>query len=417
MAAMHFCHVTTFYPPYSFGGDAIAVQRLCQALARRGHRVTVISDLDAYHALHRRPLPPVAEPDDGVEVIRLRSSLGTLSSLLTHQTGTPIVHRRELRRLLESSCLDIINFHNVSLIGGPGVLAFGRAPKLYTAHEHWLVCPTHVLWRHDREPCTARQCLRCVANFHRPPQLWRYGDSLKRASHHVEAFIAMSEFSRLKHHEFGFARDMEVIPGFISDAAIDARLGNASADRGRPHHRPYFLIVGRLERIKGVDSILPVFGRYPDADLLIAGDGAARQSLEKQASDNPRIHFLGQVAPSALARYYANAIALIVPSVGYETFGLILIESFLESTPVIARRIGPFPEMVERSEAGTTFATADELVVRMQELQRDPVLRRRLGMQGFAAVRRYWSERVVIPKYIALAEAVSQGGACSSSGP
>ena len=45
---------------------------------------------------------------------------------------------------------DVINFHNISLVGGPGILEMGQALKLYMAHEHWLICPSHVLWRHQR---------------------------------------------------------------------------------------------------------------------------------------------------------------------------------------------------------------------------------------------------------------------------
>ena len=60
-------------------------------------------------------------------------------------------------------------------IGGPGCSRYGGdAVKLYMAHEHWLVCPTHVLWRHGRELCTGRECLRCTLRYQRPPQLWRY---------------------------------------------------------------------------------------------------------------------------------------------------------------------------------------------------------------------------------------------------
>ncbi len=42
MTGLRFAMITTFYPPHHFGGDAIFVQRLAQALARRGHSVDVI---------------------------------------------------------------------------------------------------------------------------------------------------------------------------------------------------------------------------------------------------------------------------------------------------------------------------------------------------------------------------------------
>src|SRR5919106_3229385 len=50
---LRFCMLTTFYPPWSFGGDAIQVQRLSEALAERGHEVTVVHSLEAYRALSR----------------------------------------------------------------------------------------------------------------------------------------------------------------------------------------------------------------------------------------------------------------------------------------------------------------------------------------------------------------------------
>ena len=402
---MHFCHVTTFYPPYSFGGDAIGLQRLCHALARRGHRVTVICDLDAFYSLHHGAEPALSDEPTGIEVIRLRSKAGKFSSLLTQQLGTPIVHRGELRARLESADIDVINFHNVSLVGGAGVLAMGHAPKLYMAHEHWLVCASHVLWRHNREPCNGRECLRCVLTFRRPPQLWRYTDALHRAAQGIDTFIAMSEFSRRKHLEFGFPFPMQVVPYLIPDADIQQSTTAAPVVTARPHARPYFLFVGRLEKIKGVDTILPAFTRYPDADLLIVGDGQERQPLEAQAAGDPRIKFLGRLPQEKLAQYYAHAIALIVPSVGFETFGLILLESFLQATPVIARRLGPFPEIVAAAEGGELFETTDELLAAMQRLQHDGERRARQGASGRAAVRRLWSESAVVPRYLDLATA------------
>jgi len=49
---LNFLHLTTFYPPYSFGGDAMYVYRLAHALGDAGHRVDVIHCIDSYHLLH-----------------------------------------------------------------------------------------------------------------------------------------------------------------------------------------------------------------------------------------------------------------------------------------------------------------------------------------------------------------------------
>ena len=401
MNPLRFCFITTFYPPYNFGGDGIGVQRLARALARRGHHVTVISDLDAYASLSPT-IPPAPPPDDtGVVEIRLQSRLGRLSSLLTQQSGRPIVHGSRIRQLMEDSHFDVVNFHNVSLVGGPGLLGYGNgAAKIYMAHEHWLVCPSHVLWRHNRERCEGRECFRCVLNHKRPPQVWRYTGYLERSLQHVDVFIAMSEFSRQKHREFGFPHDMDVVPYFLPDTAGDT----AQRADSSPHARPYFLFVGRLERLKGLDDVIPAFRTYANADLLIAGTGQHEPALRELAAGNRSVRFLGNVPNDELNRYYRHAIALLVPSIGYETFGIILIEAFRQGTPVIARRLGPFPEIVTEAGAGELFSSQAELVESMTRLQSDPAARDAKARAGKAAFSERWSEAAVVPRYLNVVE-------------
>ena len=48
---LRLCMVTTFYPPFNFGGDGITVQRLANALAERGHEVEVVHCVDAFDML------------------------------------------------------------------------------------------------------------------------------------------------------------------------------------------------------------------------------------------------------------------------------------------------------------------------------------------------------------------------------
>lgn len=401
MSGLRFCHLTTFYPPYNFGGDGMGIQRLCRGLVRRGHHVTVVHDADAFNSLHKGPEPGPAQEPEGLEVIPLKSGVGTLSPLLTQQLGRPVFNSRRIEKILAEGRFDVINYHNVSLVGGPGLWALGDGIKLYMAHEHWLVCPSHVLWRHNRELCTGRECLRCVASYRRPPQLWRYTKGLQKRQHHVDTFIAMSRFSCEKHREFGFEPRMEVLPYFLPDPSPGEEPSSPPAGDS-PWARPYFLFVGRLEKIKGLQDVIPLFSTYADADLVIAGDGEYAAELKSLAGGNPRVHFLGRVAPDELARYYRHSIALIVPSICFETFGIILIEAFRAGTPVIARRLGPFPEIVEKAQAGELFSSPDEVLAGMKRLQSDPELRERYVANGWRAFVENWSESAVLPRYLEL---------------
>jgi glycosyltransferase involved in cell wall biosynthesis len=320
-----------------------------------------------------------------------------VSTLLTQQLGRPVVNASRIAELLEQGDFDVVNFHNVSLIGGPGLWEYGRGVKIHMAHEHWLVCPMHVLWRMDRERCDEKRCFRCSLAHKRPPQLWRYTDYLERLTRHVDAFIAMSEFSRRKHAEFGFTREMEVLPYFLPD--LDSEPPGPSSEPP-VHERPFFLFVGRLERIKGLGDVIRAFAQIEGADLLIAGEGKYGKTLKALAADNPRIRFLGRVDPDRLSGYYREALALIAPSVCFETFGNILIEAFRQGTPVIARRLGPFPEIVDEAGGGDLFETEDELLAALRRFLVDCERRQRLGRHGREAFMRRWCESVVVPGYL-----------------
>ena len=405
MSRLRFAMVTTFYPPNHFGGDAVFIRRLSHALARRGHEVEVIHDVDAFDLLHRGGDPAEVEEPPGVVTHPLRSrtrSLGALSCLLTHQLGRRVLHGQRLRSLLEQGDFDVIHFHNLSLVGGPHALRWGDAIKLYTAHEHWLVCPTHVLWRHGRELCDARECFRCSLHYRRPPQLWRHTGLLEREIEQLDAILSPSAFSAAKHREFDFPRELEVMPYFLPDLDSTAA-AQPDAEREAPAwERPYFLFVGRLEQIKGLQDVLPHFGAQAPADLLVVGTGNFESELRNQAATSPHVHFLGPRTPEAIRPLYRDAIATLVPSRCYETFGIVVLESFREGTPVIARRLGPLPEIVEPAGGGLLFETGEELAAALAHLATDRAARDRMGAAGHQALRERWLESCVLEQYFGI---------------
>lgn len=393
--------LTTFYPPYNFGGDGIGVQRLSAALARRGFDVTVVHDADAY-LTQAKAVPAATTADDGVRIVTLKSPLGTAANLITHQIGRPLVHHAELTKLLAPEAADVVWFHNISLVGGPGLLSYGSGLKVYEAHEHWLVCPSHVLWRFNRERCDERQCLKCVLSYGRPPQAWRSTGYLDRQGREVDLFIAKSEFSRDKHKEFGFPHPMEVAPYFLPDRE------ERPLPEERAHDRPFFLFVGRLEKIKGLQDVIPAFSGTEGADLVVIGDGEYAGELRAQAQGMPRVKFLGRKPPDALGPYYRDAIALMTPSICFETFGIVLIEAFKRGLPVIARRLGPFPEIIEKAQGGFLFDNARELADAMTALEKDASARVAMGRAAAEAFASHWSETAVMRRYFELLEQTAQ---------
>jgi len=405
VTGLRFAMVTTFYPPNHFGGDAIFIRRLSHALARRGHHVEVIHDVDAFDLLHPGDDPAPLEEPTGVVTHPLRSpnrQLGALSCLLTQQLGRPVVHGSRIRSLLERGDFDVIHFHNLSLVGGPKALGYGDAIKLYMAHEHWLVCPMHVLWRHGRELCDGRECFRCSLHYRRPPQLWRHTGLLEREIRQLDAILSPSAFSAAKHREFGFPRELEVMPYFLPDPDSDDIESSGADPREAAWPRPYFLFVGRLEQIKGLQDVIPHFGPDAPADLLVVGAGDFESELRTLSSGFPRVHFLGRRPPEEIRPLYRDAIATLVPSLCYETFGIVVLESFRESTPVIARRLGPLPEIVEPVSGGLLFESRSELAEALARLAGNRAERDRMGAAGHAALHEHWLEHSVLEQYFGI---------------
>src|SRR5439155_12427300 len=137
-----------------------------------------------------------------------------------------------------------LHFHNMSLIR-ISALAYGDAIKIYTMHEHWLVCPMHVLWKFNREVCTKRSCITCQLIGKRPPQLWRYSGLFERMLPHVDMFISPSRFTLQKHHELGRNIPIVHIPYFLPKTESQS---SEEVNESAPSDDPYFLFVGRLEK-------------------------------------------------------------------------------------------------------------------------------------------------------------------------
>ena len=397
---LRFAMITTFYPPHNFGGDGIFVQHLANELACRGHKVEVIHCLDSYRLLAGRESTEICDNNANVTVHTLRSQLGFLSPLATQQTGAPFFKIAHIQRILERG-FDVIHYHNISLIGGPKILQYGRGIKLYTMHEYWLTCPTHTLFRFNRAPCKQRFCLACTLCYQRLPQWWRYLGLLEAMIENVDALISPSRFSKDLHQRLGFKVPIIHLPNFVPlESGIIPTLEDP--ENRTPGQEPYFLFVGRLEKLKGLQTIIPVFRHYSKARLLIAGNGNYESRLRALAAGSTNIEFLGYLSQQKLRSIYRQAVALIVPSLWFDVFPLVILEAFREQTPVLLRKIGGLTEIIQESHGGLLYDTEDELVSAMDQLLEDLSWRTELGQCAHRAYQQKWTASAHLNNYLSL---------------
>jgi len=396
---MRFCMVSSFYPPYHFGGDAIFVQSLSRALVARGHQVEVVHCEDAYRlnassATVATNNPTPVSNSDGILVHRIRSRYYPLSSIVTQQTSHPGFNGPALRRILDRP-FDVVNFHNISLVGGLGALLLSRAPvSLYTLHEHWLLCPTHIFWKNRRQSCDSPQCIRCCLRSGIPPQFWRYSGLPRRWLQSVDALLSPSAYTARRHEEANLGRPILVLPTY---SPIDP--GPA-----QPHPpangRPRFVYVGRVTGSKGVDPLLSLFARLPHFDLDIVGDGDLLNDLQQKYAAYPSIRFLGACEHSQIAPFYSSATAMILPSLAPEVFPLCILEAFACGTPVIVNDAGGSREGVDRSGAGFVYRSERELLDAVMILATQPSVRAGLALRARNAYEQFYNEQRYVTEYL-----------------
>lgn len=403
---MKFCMVTTFFGAQSFGGDAAYVERLCQALCRRGHEVHVFHCVDAFESV--RGDHPLREytPADGLHLHPLKSRYGILSPLATQATGQPWFKSGPLRELLDDPGTDVIHFHNISLVGGPGVLGLGsnrRAARIMTAHEHWLICPMHLLWKYDRRPCDAPSCVSCCLAGRRPPQAWRLTHAIENGLRRLDALVFPSRHALEEHRARGLGAFVPMVhlPYFLPDGWSRG----VEDEPPTPSERPYLAAAGRMVKMKGFQRLIPLMRYLPEADLRIAGTGPYEPELRALAADLPNVRFEGLLGGPALARLFRGARAVVVPSLFPETFGYVVLEAFAVRTPVIVHQGGgAIYETGVRSGGGLGYDSDVELLTAMRRILHQPGLRDILAARGYARRVGEWSEDRHIERYMTLVE-------------
>jgi glycosyltransferase involved in cell wall biosynthesis len=154
-----------------------------------------------------------------------------------------------------------------------------------------------------------------------------------------------------------------------------------------------------LEVIKGLQTLIDLWEQVPEYDLLVAGTGSYAAELQQQAAANPRIKFLGAKPQRDLGALYYHALACLVPSLTFETFGIIIVEAFARKAPAIVRDLGALPEVIEDSGGGFIYRRDDELLDYIRRIGAAPELRNALGERGYGAYLRLWSREAHLQRY------------------
>jgi phosphatidylinositol alpha-mannosyltransferase len=361
--------------PYSWtypGGVTRHIEALAAELDRSGHDVKVLAPFDPDRRrtalLHRGARPQVREKPEWL--VPLGGTLGwpsngAVSNLAGHPSAVST-----LRRELRAGDFDVVHIHEpVAPVVGWDTLTSANAPLVGTFHCYSESVPAHKI----------------AALL-----------GARRKLNHLSVRIAVSEAAAWTGRRFYGGHYRVIANGVVVPE------GGAPAPRVRAAGELRIAFVGQAVERKGLPVLLRAFEalrRELPAELIVIGSTA--EELAPLLVECEGVTALGRVDDAAKERALRAADLLCAPSLGGESFGMVLTEAFAAGTPVVASDIAGYRDVVAHGHDGLLFPRGDatQLAETLRDLANDRARVEHLARNAGASAERYaWpriAERVV----------------------
>ena len=322
---MRIAYVCSYYPwPPSFGGVETIVRTVASALAKKGHKVYVITT--PFDVTTGKQVSDYgAEEKDGVTIFKLRPGkirVGYARFI------------KGLREVIERIDPDIVHAHNLH----PHLFQLALWRK---NHRYKLIAELHY-------PVIELDFL--VQKLAMPFALL----GLKAVSKNIDAFIAHTELEKSWLESIGIASEKIAIIRF---PAIPSKLLNFKADVDIMGD---VLYLGRIVPRKGIHILIKALSivkqRIPNIRATIAGSADPQylkklKKLVKELGLENNVTFLGPVEEEKKYHVIKAHRILVLPSLK-DLHPIVLLEAQALGVPVIASRVGAIPEIVRDGETG-----------------------------------------------------------------
>jgi len=218
----------------------------------------------------------------------------------------------------------------------------------------------------------------------------------------VNEFVAVSNNLSKSLKDFGLKRVRTIFNSFDH-----TKVTNFPNNRSlRADNTVVVGFIGALIPRKGVDVLLKGFLELSsDSELLIVGDGVERSALEVIANNSERKITFAGFSNEPLIQLNMMDI-LVVPSIAFESFGMVILEGMAAKLPVVVSEIGGMPEVIVNGVTGYLFPPGDHhrLSQVLEILVGSPDLRESMGANGYTRLIEEFSVNKMNLSYIEMVD-------------
>lgn len=346
----------TYYP--QLNGVTISVSNYARELRKKGHTVYIFAPKFKNYKDHEK------------DVYRL-PSIKILST--EPEVHVPVgVSYKGFFRLLQMD-FDIIHAHGngpFSFLGYEVARAEG-VPYILTFHSMHTEY-THYLFNGKLvKPRMVARAMRFWAN-------------------RCDGVIAPSEKMKQKLAEFGFRKDVAVIPNFVELSQLDeTKKGYLHKKLGLAQNIPLLLSVGRLGKEKNFHFLIEVFAELAKKDttshLVLVGQGPEEKHLKLLAQQYgvlDRVHFTGRIANQHMPQVYADATVFVFASTT-EVHPMVVLEATAAGVPMVVVNDLAFDKVaVHNKNAYIVPMNTKAFVEKIEKLLQDETLRKQFSMNA-----------------------------------
>jgi glycogen synthase len=377
--------LSQFIPP-TVGGTEQHVYTLATALAQRGHQITLLS-----FATHADDVP--VSTVDGVRIVKVKPATSRMPFLhgdpsrpFALPVPDPVV-RRAISLEIASGRFDVIHAHNWIVNSALGPAERAGIPVVMTLHEYSHICATVRLMENGATTCpgpSVRRCLPCATSHYGPIRgpitvagnAWAAGRRAKALAHTVAVSGAVADAVTLDRSGWLSAASLhpQVIPNFIPDDLVLEDIPPIQPDAP-------LVFAGAIHPDKGVHTLLDAYRALTNPPALVL---AGRSNGDLELSLPPDVQLVGPLPYPDVQNLFRSALAVIVPSVWPEPFGMVVLEAMAAGRPVVAAAAGGIVDVVQDGATGLLSKPGDAsaLAADIQKLIDNPSTAASLGLAG-----------------------------------